>query len=90
MTCLHDLEHAGSNGAELCWKQQPADEQVSVRNVNPIGCGACTFTLLSRVSRRSWVVSCNMFRRSENMQSSVNELIVRLMQHSSPSHSSTP
>ena len=64
----HDLEHAGGNGAELCWKQQPADEQVSVRDENPIGCGGCAFTLLSRVSRRSWVSRCNIFRSSENLQ----------------------
>ena len=87
MLLVHqDLEHAGGNGAELCWKQQPADEQVSVRKEKPIGCGGCTFTRLSRVSRRSWVSSCNIFKRSKNMQSSVNELIVRLIQNSPPPH----
>ena len=90
MLLVHqDLEHAGGNGAELYWKQQPADEQVSVRNEKPIGCGGCTFTRLSRVSRRSWVSSFNIFRSSENLQSSVNELIVRLTGHSTSSHSST-
>ena len=91
MLLVHqDLEHAGGNGAELCWKQQSTDVQVSVRNEKGIGCGECAFTLLSRVSRRSWVVTFNIFRRSDHIQSGVNELIVRLMQHSSPSHSSTP
>ncbi len=83
------LEHAGGDERRALWKQQPADEQVSLRTGRPIGCGGCDLTLLSRVSRRSWVISCNIFRRSEDMQSSVNELIVRLMQHSTPSHSST-
>ena len=82
----HDLEHAGGNGAELCWKQQPTDVQVSVRNDKGIGCGECALTLLSRVSRRSWVDSFNIFRSRENIQSGVNELLVRLIQHSSPSH----
>ena len=84
-----DLEYAGGNGAELCWKQQPTDVQVSVRDEKGIGCGECTFTLLSRVARRSWVVSFNIFTSSENLQSSVNELIVRLTGHSTSSHSST-
>ena len=78
MLLVHqDLEHAGGNGAELCWKQQPADEQVSVRNVNPIGCGGCTFTLLSRVSRRSWVGIVNIFMRSEDMHEHVKRVLVR-------------
>ena len=87
MLCiLHRLEHAGGDERRALWKQQPADEQVSVRTARPIGCGACAFTLLSRVSRRSWVSSCNIFKRSKNMQSSVNELIVRLIQNSPPPH----
>ena len=81
-----DLEHAGGNGAELCWKQQPTDVQVSVRNEKGIGCGECALTLLSRVSRRSWVGSFNIFTCSENLHSSVNELLVRLIHHSTPSH----
>ena len=90
MLCiLHRLEHAGGDERRALWKQQPADEQVNVRTARPIGCGAYAFTLLSRVSRRSWVSSCNIFWSSENIQSSVNELIVRLTGHSTPSHSST-
>ena len=86
MLLVHqDLEHAGGNGAELCWKQQPTDVQVSVRNEKGIGCGECALTLLSRVSRRSWVGSFNIFTCSENLQSSVNELLVRLIHHSTPS-----
>ena len=80
------LEHAGGDERRALWKHQPADEQVSLRTGRPIGCGGCALTLLSRVSRRSWVSRCNIFRSSENMQDSVNELLVRIMQHSSPSH----
>jgi hypothetical protein len=81
------LEHAGGDERRALWKQQPADVQVSVRTANPMGCGACPFIRLSRVLRRSWVVKCNMFRSSENMHEHVNELLVRLIHHSTPSHS---
>ena len=78
MLCiLHRLEHAGGDERRALWKQQPADEQVSVRNVNPIGCGACAFTLWSRVSRRSWVGIVNIFMRSEDMHENVKRVLVR-------------
>ena len=67
------LEHAGGDERRALWKQQPADEQVRFRTGRPIGCGGCAFTLLSRVSRRSWVVIVNMFIRSETMQGTSNE-----------------
>ena len=62
------LEHAGGDERRALWKHQPADEQVSLRTGRPIGCGGCALTLLSRVSRRSWVSRCNIFRSSENLQ----------------------
>ena len=80
MLLVHqDLEHAGGNGAELCWKQQPTDVQVSVRNEKgiAIGCGECALTLLSRVSRRSWVGIVNIFMRSEDMHEHVKRVLVR-------------
>ena len=67
-----DREFIGDVGAELCWKQQPADAQVSSRTGRPMGCGGCVFTFLSHVPRRSWVGIVNMFILSENMQGTSN------------------
>ena len=77
-------------GAELCHRQQPADVKVSGRTGRAMGCGGCAFTRVSCVLRRSWIVSVNIFNLSKNIQANVNELLVRLIQHSSPSHSSIP
>ena len=77
MLCiLHRLEHAGGDERRALWKQQPADEQVSLRTANPIGCGECAFTRLSRVSRRSWVGIVNIFMRSADMHEHVKRVLV--------------
>ena len=85
-----DHKYFGGVGAELCHRQQPADVKVSGRTGRAMGCGGCAFTRVSCVLRRSWIVSMNIFNLSENIQANVNELLVRLIQHSPPSHSSIP